>query len=318
MLGPASEHVPVLSSLLDSVSNGNVRLGVDRAGTRHLFVAVESGDRRVPDDVVGALLVKRRTFTFDGAAALFLDIQCIRSDLFDLFDDLLIDILDAMAERAGSDTALEVIDRWRSLLATKGRQALTQSAQRGLIAELHVLRLLWAPPSLIDVSVWRGPLGEPHDILAPTFAIEVKSVSSRGRSVEIHGPMQLAPPGRPLALVILELEEDEAGETVAHVAADIVQRSQDRDLANARLALAGYSSGDAELYSTRFAVRGLRHVAVDVNTPRIVPDSFTAGVLPEGLLYLSYALDLVVLERMSMFGENSLRHWTATCERHHD
>lgn len=272
----------------------------------------------MPDDVVGALLVKRRTFTFDGAAALFLDIQCIRSDLFDLFDDLLIDILDAVAERASSDTALEVIDRWRSLLATKGRQALTQSAQRGLIAELHVLRLLWAPPSLIDVSVWRGPLGEPHDILAPTFAIEVKSVSSRGRSVEIHGPMQLAPPGRPLALVILELEEDQAGETVAHVAADIVQRSRDRDLANARLALAGYSSGDAELYSTHFAVRGLRHVAVDVNTPRIVPDSFAAGVLPEGLLYLSYGLDLVVLERMSMFGENSLRHWTVTCERHQD
>lgn len=280
-------------------------------------MAVEHGDRVVPDNVVGALLVKRRTFTFDGTTALYLDIQCVRSDLFDLFDDLLVDIIDCMAERSGSDTALEVIDRWRSLLATKGRQSLTQSAQRGLFAELHVLRLV-CTPGPIDLSVWKGPLGEPHDIVAHSFAIEVKSVGSQGRSVEIHGPTQLLPPGRPLALVLVELEEGEAGETVAELAEEVLLNAQDRDLAKARLALAGYSSVDAELYATRFAVRGLRHVAVDANTPRIVPDSFSGGVLPEGLLYLSYGLDLVVLERMSASGESSLRRWVTELESEED
>ena len=68
--------------------------------------------------------------------------------------------------------------------------------QRGLIAELHILRLS-QDSDLFDIDMWRGPLREPHDIVDRDFALEVKSLGELSRSIEIHGPEQLAEPGRP-------------------------------------------------------------------------------------------------------------------------
>ena len=90
-------------------------------GNRHLLVAVDAADRKAPDDVVGAVLVNRRRLTFETTAT-YLDVQCVRADLFDLFDDLLSDVIDVVDGGGGADAAVEVIDRWRSLLAVRGRQ----------------------------------------------------------------------------------------------------------------------------------------------------------------------------------------------------
>lgn len=309
--GNSHEDGGVLSSVVQTKSGLDLRLAVDREGLRHLLIGVRRTDRRVPEDVIGALTVKRKVYTFDGPAAMYLDVRCTRGDLFDIFDELLRDIVTVVLDGGGADTAIEVIQKWRSLLAIRGRQVLSQSAQRGLFAELHVLRIAQADGP-IDASFWRGPLQEPHDILMPWIALEVKSVSSQSHSVEIHGAQQMAEPGRPLALVLVEIDEDPTGETVAEMAARLLNDAADRELALSRLTMAGYSQTDSEAYPALFKVRRVRHLVVNDRTPRIVPQAFANGALPEGLLYLNYGLDLHALEQYLIDGESSLQQWIET------
>lgn len=313
MLGGPSNDDGVLSSTVRTDSGLDVRVSVDQDGARHLLVAVRSSDRIVPEDVVGALLVKRKAYTFDDATALYLDIMCTRGSLFDVFDDLLTDILAELETGGGADTAIEVIQRWRSLLATRGLQTLSQSAQRGLFAELCALRVT-QPEGPVDFSVWRGPLQEPHDILTEAFAVEVKSTHENANSVEIHGPLQLAAPGRPLALVLVEITQDSSGETLADLAGELLDRAADRDFATRRLAMAGFALVNADAYPARFTVRRVRHLVVDEHTPRIVPGSFANGVLPDGLLYLRYGIDLSALEPSLIEGVAQLQQWLGSLE----
>lgn len=298
----------MLSSAVQVPHGPGMRLAVDHDGARHLLVAIQSTDRSMPSDVVSALTVRRKTYTFDGIAAIYLDVRCGRGDLFGTFDDLLVDIIAEVLDGGSADTALGVIDRWRSLLAVRGRQALSSSAQRGLFAELHTLQIS-QPAGSIDARVWRGPLQEPHDILTPSFALEVKSVGTYTRAVEFHGPMQLAEPGRPLAVVLVEVDEDANGATVGEVANQVVVGATDRDLAVSRLAMAGLAMADADSYTLRFAVRTIRHLVVGDATPRIVPASFVTGGLPEGLSYLTYGLEIASLDKHLSVGETSLREW---------
>ena len=297
-----------MSSIVHNDAGLDLRVAVDREGARHLLVAVRPTDRKVPDDVVGALVIKRRTYAFDGVTTLYLDVECARGYLFDVFDELLADIITELEAGGGADTALAVIQQWRSLLAARGRQTLSQSAQRGLFAELFALSISQLPGS-IDFAVWRGPLQEPHDILTESFAIEVKSTGEHVSSVEFHGPLQLAEPGRPLALVIVELAEDSNGETLADLVEHLLNDATDRDLAISRLEMAGFALHNADAYPSRFIVRRVGHLVVDQQTPRIVPESFAAGVLPDGLLYLRYGIELAVLEKLLVEGVSQLQEW---------
>ncbi len=219
VLGPSSDAELFRSSTLTTDSGDNLRVAVDQVGNRHLLVPVHSSDRRVPEDVVGAVLVGRRPIAFDSTTAYFLDVQCVRADLFDLFDDLVLKVIEVVNGGGGADAAIEVINRERILLATRAREKLSFSKQRGLLAELYILGLT-SGSNPIDVSTWRGPLKAPHDIVTGTYALEVKSVGGGSRNIEIHGAEQLAEPGKPLALVIVELSEDATGQSIAEDADD--------------------------------------------------------------------------------------------------
>jgi hypothetical protein len=308
VLGPTSAESYLLTSVFRTASGTELRFGVDRVGTRHLLVPVQPTDVAVPDDVVGAVTLNRKTFTFNSVTAFYLDIQCVRSDLFDLFDEVLTDVIDAAGAGGGADAAVEVVERWRSLLATRGSGQLTMTAQRGLVSELHVLRLAHEG-QVIDVNVWRGPLSEPHDISLDECALEVKSVGAFGHDIEIHGVLQLAEPGKPLALVLVRLAEDESGETLAQYADYLLANASDRALAASRLAMVGYSSADSDKYATRFKIEDVRFVAVDKTTPRIIPQSFSNGEVPIGISYVSYQIELSSLDPFLMSGESTLRQW---------
>lgn len=308
MLGAASEGDSVLSSILPTKSGLDTRLAVDRDGMRHLLVAVRPSDKRVPEEVNGALKVKRRPYTFNEATSFYLDVQCTRGDLFDVFDELLTDIMDTIDAGGSADAAIGVIQDWRSLLAVRGRQTLSLAAQRGLFAELTVLRLA-QPDGSIDFSHWRGPLKEPHDILMPTLAIEVKSVGRDTRSVEMHGALQLSEPGRPLSLVLVELTEEPSGQSLTDLAEELIEQATDHEFAKRRLRMAGVESSHLDSNPAHFTVTGVRHLIVGHQTPRITPEEFADGALPEGLLYLVYGVEVAALDRWLIEGVAPLRDW---------
>ncbi|WP_214401839.1 PD-(D/E)XK motif protein [Pseudonocardia lacus] len=287
-----------------------VRLGVDGAGARHLLVPLGEGDTTRGDDGEATLSVRVRTFTFARVPLRYLDIVCLRPDLFDLFDDVLIDVLGAIAAADGpaARAAVDIVARWRALLGTRRGQLLTLVGQMSLFAELTVLDLVTRGRPL-DIAWWRGPLREPHDIVLPDRAVEVKAVGATSTSVEIHGVQQLEPPGLPLALVLVDVQEDRDGATLPELVGRVLGRVADRGEAGRLLAAAGYSTPDADRYDERFAVTGLGTVEITEAVPRIVPSSFGPDGVPKGIGAVTYHLGLDSLDVHVQRGESALLEW---------
>ena len=177
-----------------------------------------------------------------------------------------------------------------------------------LFAELTILDLVTRDTAL-DISWWRGPRREPHDIVLPGCAVEVKAVGGSSSSVEIHGVTQLQPPGKPLALVLATVAEDDAGVRLPELIDRVLSRVDDRGSAIRLLTAAGYSTSDAERYREAFSVTELAHVVIDETVPRIVPGSFADGAPPAGVDGVNYRIELDALDALAARGETALLTW---------
>lgn len=286
-----------------------VRVGVDGGGCRHLLVPVGAEEVKVKA-AEGTLKVDLRTYTFSRVPLRYVDIACLRADLFDLFDEVLADVLENadIATSSRAEASLEVVDRWRTLLGTHRAHLLSLVGQMSLFAELTVLDLVTRDTAL-DIGWWRGPRREPHDIVLPGCAIEVKAIGGAASSVEIHGVTQLEPPGKPLALVLATVAEDGAGIRLPELVDSVLERVDDRGSAIRQLTAAGYSTADAERYRESFLVTELAHVVIDKTVPRIVRGSFADGAPPAGVDGLNYRVDLNALDGLAARGETALVDW---------
>ncbi|WP_169811528.1 PD-(D/E)XK motif protein [Nocardia harenae] len=309
VIGPNSRDAPLTSSVFVMASGVGARIGVDASSGRHLLIPVSDRDSLdAPEGLVGALQLRRVSYVFDRVTATYLDLHCLRADLFDLFDEVVLDIARAVDAETPADSALRIIERWRALFATRGKRVLSPQAQLALIAELSVLGIAFRDRP-IEAHSWRGPEGEPHDILLPGCALEVKALGASARHVEIHGVQQLAPPGRPLALVLVHLVADEAGASVVSVATDFLDRADDRALAAQRLATIGLSLADANLYPACYRIEMVRCVPVGGAVPRIAPSSFAGDAVPAGISYVNYGVELSALIPLARTGESELERW---------
>lgn len=297
------------TSVIQLGAERRVRLAVDNHATRHLLIPTGEEELQV-DPVEGVLTVGTRTDSFSGSRIRHLDIGCRRVDLFDVFDELVCEVLSAIegTTRSPTTTALEVIDKWRTLLTARGGRLLTLPRQVALFAELTVLDIL-AEVSELHSSWWRGPLREPHDIVGPSAAIEVKAVGAASSEVEIHGAHQLDPPGMPLALVLIETTEVADGRTVSDLARSFLNRASDAGLARRLLAQAGWCPADADAYTTRFAANQIVHIEVSAEIPRVVPELFVAGDLPTGVVSMNYSVAVDALNPHAVRGESALQEW---------
>lgn len=293
-----------------SFGSAEARIGIDGIGVRHLLVPVLDDDEVQADNLEGVLAVRIRTYTFGRQPLRYLDLVCGRSDLFDLFDEVLVDVLEALqtSPSGPARTSLGVIGRWRSLLETRRARLLTLVGQMSLFGELTVLDLVTRDRNL-DISWWRGPLREPQDILLPGCALEIKAIGPSSSSVEIHGVQQLEPPGVPLALVLITVTEDDAGVRLPDLVEQLVVRTSDRGETLRRLAAAGYSTADSDRYQERFAVTAFAHVEVTGAVPRIVPQSFSTGTVPQGIDGVNYRIELDALDPFVARGEAALLSW---------
>ena len=132
----------------------------------------------------------------------------------ELFETLCRDVMAASAlaqtEAEALERAIGRTFRWHYLLRGGKSEALTEEAQKGLIGEIEVLRLLigaiGAKPAL---SAWTGPSGAPKDFELKADCIEVKA--RRGASqpfVKITSEHQLADvPDRRLWLAVLAVDK---------------------------------------------------------------------------------------------------------------
>lgn len=293
--------------------NGHpVRVGVDGLGRRHLLVPLTDEDGAFGDRRDGSLSIRSSRMTFASLGpADYLDVVCERADLFDIFDALLVRTLTTLEESEGDPAvrALKEIERWQELLQVGRRRVLSIQEQTGLIAELMVLEEVFSGAP-VDVGVWRGPRGEPHDILLPTCALEVKAANPSSVSVEIHGIDQLAAPsGRPLALVVVTLGALAEGVSLPEVVARVRRHVEDVAAFDELLAGIGYHVADAAKYAATYEMTSVAVYPIDARSPRIVSSSFSEGAVLTGIGQVVYSIDLASFPALPTTGASAVTHW---------
>lgn len=270
----------------------SVFLGAD--GTRHLIVPAIEGE--VYPRLDGSFLTVRSTvLSFDDAEAPFLQVACSSPGLFDLFDELLVSVVETArgSDEPAADAARTVL-RWRDLL--RSTRPLSHVGEMGLFAELWVLNKA-TEGSLFDVGVWRGPLREPKDIVSAHAWAEVKAVAPDASSVRINGLDQLADVANLTGyLVCIEVREDTDGIPIASLIESLAARCEDAPLFDERLALYGWNRNAPS--SRMWAAGDILLTPVEA-APRLTPADLV-DQLHVGVTAVTYQVDLTLLRSMSV------------------
>lgn len=235
--------------------------------------------------------------TLPGGPILYIRLK--DSAQLELFETLCCDVMAAgelvETETEALERAIGRTFRWHYLLRGGKLEVLSEEAQKGLIGEIEVLKLLiatlGAKPAL---TAWTGPAGAPKDFELRADCIEVKA--RRGASqlfVKITSEHQLADvPERRLWLGVLAVDKVQPphGRTLTeHVdeVTELLERTEPSAIMDWDLHLADVGYDVLHDYSPwRWIVSSPEFHAVAEGFPRI------AAAVPLGVTGVTYALAL--------------------------
>lgn len=172
-------------------------IGVDDRGQPMIFVIVT--DRPPVPDLSGVISAERRQRGSDGRWTLALTLTDNRflEAYLRLVSDLVVRTAHARSEAEGVATMSRIIGEWKRLLARGPRPLLSESALRGLVAELWFgFNVLSEEVSAAEVAqAWQGPFGAHQDyIFSQGPRYEVKSRRPDAQTVRISSPEQFDAP----------------------------------------------------------------------------------------------------------------------------
>ena len=154
---------------------------------------------------------------------------------------------------------------------------------------------------------WNGPKGTSYDLERDDCFIEVKSTVNRSkREVTISNHFQLFPPGKPLFIVLCVFEPSVmSGMSIDSVLDEIESFGYNTDPINQQLESMGLEKGMSSRKKC-FILHQMLRYDIDDTFPRITPDSFVGGVLPEGIVKITYTVDLSgMTPSLLMDGDNN-------------
>jgi hypothetical protein len=278
------------------VNAGQVLLGVDGSGRRHVLIPLLPGEAFAPDGTGRSVHLIRVTH----CGIDYLSAVCLHEDLHKVFAQFAWELLgDIEDSPSPARTTIEALQRWRRLFAdAEPTDELSVSRIIGLMAELLVLEEILAADPNREVRVWTGPqsAGSEHDFRHRTTAIEVKGTLVReGRIVGISSLDQLEPPpDGSLHLAHFRFEPDSSGVSLPTVVSRLRALCPEQAELDNRLSAAGYRDSHAEAYADlQYTVVERRTYNVESPAfPRIVASSFAGGAAPAGTLRIRYSIDL--------------------------
>lgn len=151
---------------------------------------------------------------------------------------------------------------------------------------------------------WNGPNGASYDIETPQRFVEVKSSINRDkREVTISSQFQLFPPDKPLDLILCRFEPTVFnGMSIDGILLEFEDMGYNVASLNSKLEELGF---EKEMSSRKkmFILHEMLQYTVDESFPRITPDSFVGGVMPEGIVKIQYTVDLSGRTPVSLFKE---------------
>lgn len=166
-----------------------------------------------------------------------------------------------------------------------------------VLGELCVLKVLAEGGE--DVN-WNGPNRASYDIEMESRFVEVKSTLARDkREVTISSQFQLQA-DKPLWLVLCQFEASVlSGISIDYIIGELNDMGYNTASVENKLSDMGFEQGMSARKKT-FILHDMLQYTVDDSFPRITPQSFLGGVLPQGITKISYTVDLSGLASTSL------------------
>ena len=183
---------------------------------------------------------------------------------------------------------------WKTLLGNRDIDELIYDT----LGELCVLYYSVLQDS--DV-VWNGPNGATYDIETNQCFYEVKSTLNRDRNqVTISNQFQLFPPQKPLKLVLCRFEPVQvSGISIDAMIGKFTNIGYNVDDINDKLGKKGMEKGRSSR-RREFILHEMLLYEVTEDFPRITPESFVGGKMPQGIVKINYTADLSGLPSVSL------------------
>lgn len=277
---------------------GEIYLGIDSRGRRHVIVPVPDNAGEEREDSSQGISIEVRPYIVDGKELLFCDIACKMEELNELFTVVAQDIIDQLLKTPDASPfpqALKVLERWRQLLERVPERILSQEKIAGLMGELlFLLKLADRSPNILDH--WVGPDGAGHDFVSQNINVEVKTSARQiGRHLKVQSLEQFEiSTEQELYLFFVKLRTPTGtGVTLPKLIDELLLKGVNSIDLHKKLLAAGYQPDERELYENRplELVESLFYRIDQEGFPRLTRASF-AGELPEGVGKISYEIDL--------------------------
>lgn len=276
--------------------------GTNQAG-QPMFCSISRLKPGVPQ-LSDAVDVARTQRTIDEHWVLLLTLK--ETKFTDVFVQLCAHIVDRVSEASSEAQGLSAfmagVEEWRTLLQASASQRLSLEATRGLFGELWLgfSNLVKKCPAGQVMDAWHGPFQSDQDFQFPGGPlIEVKTVHSQARRIQISSENQLdGPPDQHLFIAVV-IADDAMADTPGAMTVPALLDQTDQLLHEAgvlqselarRLAELRFDRSDHIYADMHFLPVGVQYLEVTESFPRIEP-----GMLPGGVSRVSYSLDLANL-----------------------
>lgn len=179
--------------------------------------------------------------------------------------------------------------KWKELLGNASHEIPVHA----VVGELMVYRWLLKQGILPE---WTASMHKRLDFVSETGAWEVKSTLSHTElQITVNGFKQLtADPDCSLSLMFCRLEANPQGKSVNDMVQSLVALGIDEEMLEDSLAGLGLKTGAFDR-KRPFSLIEIRRYPVDEKFPRLSGKNFVDGKLPEGIIKLSYVIDLANL-----------------------
>ncbi|BCP36834.1 hypothetical protein MINTMi198_22040 [Mycobacterium intracellulare M.i.198] len=288
-----AEHRGLVTLAIEAVEGAYA--AIDEQSRQHLLLRTESETEIDPG--VTTLAVSTHPLQIAGREILALDVTCLFASLSEVFDHFAAAVIKRMADAAEdpAHAVTSVLAGWRSFLVPpSGPPGLDKIA--ATLGELLVVRDAVRNSGCVDIGFWSGPFGQRHDLRGGTTAMEVKTTRAHtGYRVTIHGEDQLLPPDNgQLYLHFVRLESVHKGHLrLAAVVDELLDAGVSAQQLFRALTASGVPAVDLPATdNTTFDVLERITLPVDDQMPRIVPASFSGGQRPQGIVDITYVIDL--------------------------
>lgn len=175
---------------------------------------------------------------------------------------------------------------WKELLGNKSVDMRVYDA----LGELWTLKHLAEHG---EHAEWNGPDGATYDIDCESYYTEVKSTTARNkRQITLSNLFQLDPPeGKKLFLVLCQFESSLSGISINSMVDQLENLGYSRAAINEKLERLGLEKG-MSARKRCYVLHAATKYAVDESFPAIRETSFVGGVLPSGVMNITYTVTL--------------------------